>query len=267
MRLLWAFFKRDAAIALSYRFSFVMQFVGNLVLVALIYYIGKTLGPQGLPQLSKYGGNFLSFALIGVALTDCVIVSLVSFANQIREAQTTGTFEATLMSPLPLPLILIYSSLWNYFIAVVRFIFFVSAGVLLFGMNLRHARPVPAIVIFLLTVFCFIGIGMAWAAIVLIIKRGESIMVVVGYVILTASGVFFPVTQLPRWLQGISNLIPLTHGLDGMRAALLTGADIHQLLPLVLLLTVFSTILMGIGILAFNLAVNAAKRAGSLTQY
>ena len=102
MKLAWAFFKRDAAIAYSYRAAFFMQFFGNLVMLAMLYYVAKTVGPQSLPALAKYGGSFLAFLLIGVALTDCVSVSLVSFGVQVREAQTTGSLEATLMSPVSL---------------------------------------------------------------------------------------------------------------------------------------------------------------------
>src|SRR5579864_6355493 len=109
MRLAWAFFKRDATIALSYRVSFVVQFIGKLAVLALFFFLSKTVGDKPLPILSKYGGDFLAFILIGVSLSDCVLVSLTSFANQIREAQTTGTLEATLMSPVRLPVILLYS--------------------------------------------------------------------------------------------------------------------------------------------------------------
>ncbi len=107
MKLARAFFKRDAAIALSYRAAFLAQFLGNLLLLVMLYYVGNTVGPRSLPALEKYGGNFLAFVLIGVALTDCVMVSLASFAAQVREAQTTGTLEATLMSPVRLSVILV----------------------------------------------------------------------------------------------------------------------------------------------------------------
>lgn len=267
MRLAWAFFKRDAAIALSYRIAFSMQFLGNLVLVGLLYYVGKTIGPHALPSLKRYGGNFLAFALVGVALTDCVIVSLVGFASQIREAQTTGTLEATLISPTDLTSILVYSSLWNYFLSAVRFLFYIAVGVMLFGVHLGHVNVPSAVAIFLLTVLCFMGIGILWAGIVLLVKRGDSMMSVAGYVILVATGVFFPVSMLPPWVQKISALIPLTPALEGMRYALLTTTNWNTLAPILMKLTAFAVVLPLTGTLAFGMAVRIAKRTGSLTQY
>ena len=267
MRLAWAFFSRDARIALSYRAAFFMQFVGNAILVGLMYYVGKALGSRPLPALAHYGGSFLAYALIGIALTDCVLVSLMSFVSQIREAQTTGTLEATLMSPASLTAILIYSSLWNYFLSAVRFLLYLALGALVFGVNLGNGNLPAAVVVFFLTVLCFMGLGIIWAGIVLMIKRGEGIISIVGYLVMFATGVFFPVALLPHWVQVFGSFIPLTYALDGMRFALLQGATLRDLSSILIKLSVFAVVLLGGAILGFNAAVSAARRSGSLTQY
>ncbi len=267
MRLLWAFFRRDAAIALSYRAAFFMQFLGNVVLLGLLYYMGKAVGPQSLPALERYGGNFLAFILIGVALTDCVLVSLMSFATQVREAQTTGTLEATLMAPVRLATILIYSSLWNYFLSAVRFLLYLIVGGLLYGVDLGRADLVAAAVIFLLTVLSFMGIGILVAGVVLLVKRGEAILSVLGYVVMLVTGVLFPVTLLPGWMQQLSLFIPLTHALEGMRLAVLQGQHLGELAPIILKLGAFAAALLTVGVVSFNLAVRTTKHTGSLTQY
>src|SRR3954471_16580683 len=76
MKLAWAFFARDAVTAMSYRASFVVQLLGNLLVLGVFYYIGATIGDQHIPSLKEYGGSYLAFLLIGIALTDCVGVSL-----------------------------------------------------------------------------------------------------------------------------------------------------------------------------------------------
>ena len=231
MKLAWAFFSRDALIALSYRAAFVMQFAGNAILVGLLYYVGKALGPRPLPALSRYGGSFLAYVLIGIALTDCVLVSLMSFARQIREAQTTGTLEATLMSPASLTSILIYSSLWDYFMSAIRFLLYLGLGAVVFSVKLGQANLPAAAVVFLLTVVCFMGIGIMWAGVVLMVKRGEGMISVIGYLIMFATGVFFPISLLPHWVQVFASFVPLTYALDGMRFALLQGASLGELTP------------------------------------
>ena len=267
MRLAWAFFKRDAAIALSYRAAFLAQFLGNLLLLIMLYYVGKTAGPGAAPALARYGGNFLAFLLIGVALTDCVTVSLASFATQVREAQTTGTLEATLMSPVRLSVILVYSSLWNYFMSAVRFVLYLVVGGAAYGISPGKANILSAAVIFVLTVACFMGIGILWAGIVLLIKRGEAIMGAMGLVFLMLGGVLFPPSLLPKWVQFFAGLIPLTPALEGMRFALLQGYGFHQLAGILIRLSIFSVVLMTAGMVGFNYAVQLGRRTGSLSQY
>jgi ABC-2 type transport system permease protein len=265
--LAWAFFKRDALIAYSYRVSFVAQLLGNLLVLGLFYYVGRAVGDRPLPAFDAYGGHFVAFLLIGVALTDCVGVSLMSFAAQVREAQTTGTLEATVMAPVRLPLILLYSSLWTYFLCTVRFVLYLVVGSWLYGLDLSRGNLATALLIFALTVLCFMGVGILWAGIVMLIKRGESLMTVAASLVLLLSGVLYPVHLLPGWLQDIGSLVPLTHALEGMRLALLTGATIAQLQDTLLILGAFAVVLLGVGFGAFDRAVAVAQHTGSLTQY
>lgn len=267
MTLAWAFFRRDAIIAYSYRVSFVAQLVGNLLVLGLFYYIGLAIGDRPLPAFEAYGGNFMAFLLVGIALTDCVGVSLISFAAQIREAQTTGTLEATLMSPVRLPVILVYSSLWNYFICAVRFALYLAIGGYLYGVDLAGAHLPAALLVFALTVCCFVGVGMLWAGIVMLVKRGESIMTVAATIVLLVSGVLYPVELLPGWMQTAASAVPLTHALEAMRLALLKGTSIGELRDLLLALSTFAVLLLSIGVGGFNRAVEMAKHAGSLTEY
>jgi len=267
MSLVWAFFKRDAAIAYSYRAAFLAQFMGPFLLLSIVYFVGKTVGAQALPTLSRYGGNFLAFLVIGVALAECVTVSLASFAVQVREGQTTGTLEATLMSPVRLSLILIYSSLWNYFVSGVRFVLYLILGALLYGISLGRMNMVSGLVIFALTVLCYMGIGILWAGIVLLIKRGEAIIGAASIITVMLSGVLFPTALLPKWLQMLSRIVPLTPALDGMRFALLQGYGLRQLSDTLVTLTLFAAVTLTAGILGFNFAVQLGRKTGSLAQY
>jgi hypothetical protein len=144
VRVAWAFFLRDATVALSYRAAFTMQLVGNLILLGIFYFVGKTLASNQVPALEAYGGDYLAFLLVGIALTDCVGVSLTTFAVQMREGQLSGALEATLMSPVPLPLVILYSSLWNYFFSTLRFLLYLFAGAALYDVSLVRANvPEP----------------------------------------------------------------------------------------------------------------------------
>jgi ABC-2 type transport system permease protein len=267
MGLAWAFFKRDAIVALSYRTAFVAQLLGNVLLLVIFYFIGGLISAGDSPALAPYGGSYLAFLLIGLALADCVGVSLTTFAAQIREGQLTGTLEATLMSRVPLPLILIYSSLWGYFFSALRFVLYLVVGAYLYGVNIGHANLPTAAAIFGLTVVCFAGVGIAWAAVVMLIKRGEAVLTIVSVAVILLSGVLFPREVLPPVFQAIGEVVPLTPALDGMRAAILRGDGVTTLGPVLLRLGLFAAVFMALGLLAFGRAVGLAKERGSLLEY
>ena len=252
---------------MSYRISFAVQMLSNLMIIGLFYFIGKVVGSVSLPALKSYGGNFMAFLLIGISLTDCVGTGLFSAATQIREAQMSGTLEATLLSPVPMPLMLAYSSLWNFFMSAVRFLCYMVAGAIVYGVDLRQGNVPAAVLIFMLTVLCFTGVGMLWAGIVMVVKRGESIMTFGGMIVLFFSGVLFPPDMLPRWMQRAAELIPLTPALEGMRHAMLQGYSMHQLLPIVGRLAGFTMFFVLAGMWGFAWSVHLAKRTGSLSQY
>lgn len=267
MRLAWTFFKRDALISLSYKFAFVAQLVGRLMLLLMFYFLGKTLGMENVPALQPYGGDFLGFVLIGIALSDCVTVGLTIFAQQIREGQLTGTLELTLMSPVGLTWILIYSSLWSYFLSACRFVIYLGLGALLFGIRIGNANFPATVVVFVLTVIPFLGLGIMWSAVVLLIKRGEAVTAGIGDSVMLLSGAVFPTSVMPLWLRYISKFVPLTQSLQAMRLALFQGQSISQLRDTIFSLIGFSLVCLVLGVFLFSLALNRTKRIGSLTEY
>ncbi len=101
----------------------------------------------------------------------------------------------------------------------------------------------------------------------MIIKRGERIITLAGYVVVLLSGVLFPISVLPDWVRALGELVPLTHALDGMRLALLQGYGFQDLGMVFLKLTVFAAVLLPAGMGLFNAAVRIAKRTGSLVEY
>jgi ABC-2 type transport system permease protein len=194
-------------------------------------------------------------------------VSLSTFALQVREGQVTGTFEAMLISPVWLPLIMIYSSIWNYFFCLVRFVLYLALGSFLYDVSLQKANLPVALFLFFLTVVCFMGIGILWASIVLIIKRGEAIMGAMGYVFLLLGGVLFPASVMPEWMQAIAWLVPLTHSLEAMRLALLQGYSFTALSSQIAVLSLFAAVLLTGGLVVFSATVQAARRNGTLSEF
>jgi ABC-2 type transport system permease protein len=127
------------------------------------------------------------------------------------------------------------------------------------------ANLATAGVFVLLGSFSFVGIGMMAAILPLLyVERGAQMTFVVQSCLLLVSGVYYPVSVLPEWMQALSKLSPATYVLDGVRAGLLDGtpltALVHDIVPLI----VMGIVLIPTGLWAFGRAERYAKRTGKL---
>jgi ABC-2 type transport system permease protein len=140
-------------------------------------------------------------------------------------------------------------------------------GVLVFGFSLSQANFATALVVLLLSIASFSGIGILSAALVLIVKKGDPVAWVFGSVSGLLAGVYYPVSVLPDWLEPLSRFLPLTYALDGMRMAMLKGSSLYEVRVDLLALLAFTAVLTPLAFLAFRKALKRAKMEGSLIQY
>jgi ABC-2 type transport system permease protein len=143
---------------------------------------------------------------------------------------------------------------------------YLFCGVLL-GMPLSSANFPAAILVFLLSELAFGSIGILAATFTLVFKRGDPILWLFGGLSWLIGGVFYPVDVLPRILRIAAQLLPVTHALEGMRAALLRHASIHALLPQIEALGLFTLVSLPVSLAAFLWAIRWAKTTGTLSHF
>ena len=83
-------------------------------------------------------------------------------------------------------------------------------------------------------------------------------------VLLLVSGVYYSVEVLPEWMQVLSRLSPATYVLEAMRAGLIDGTPVSELLHLLWPLLIMAIVFIPLGIWTFGKAEAYAKRTGKL---
>jgi len=66
------------------------------------------------------------------------------------------------------------------------------------------------------------------------------------------SGVFFPISSLPLFLQFVGNLMPLTYFIYILRSILVKGVGIDLIIPQIVALTIFAIVLLGLAARRFQ---------------
>jgi ABC-2 type transport system permease protein len=111
----------------------------------------------------------------------------------------------------------------------------------------------------------FIGIGITGAVLPLLFpERGTQMTHVIQATLLLVSGVYVVPSQLPEPLKTLSVFSPATYVLEGIRAALIDGASIAELWPIIVGLILVGLVAIPAGVAVFSRGERHAKRTGCL---
>ena len=174
-----------------------------------------------------------------------------------------GTIEYTFMAPVSRPVHLIGMGVYAVLYGLVRAAAVFVAVVAFIGLHVSNANYPAAISLLAIASVSFIGVGMMTAVLPLISpEKGTQLGFVAQGLMLVVSGVYYPVSVLPEWMQWISKISPATYALRGCRASILEGAGLAwaDVWPL-LVIGVFS---IPMGLLVFRAGERYAKQNGKL---
>jgi ABC-2 type transport system permease protein len=131
--------------------------------------------------------------------------------------------------------------------------------------SFRDPQFVSASLVLLVSSVSFIGIGMMTAVLPLISpEKGTQLGFIAQGLLLVVSGVYYPVTVLPDWMQWISVISPATYPLEGCRAAILNGAGPAAVWQDIWPLLVIGAIAVPLGLAVFRRGERSAKQHGRL---
>jgi ABC-2 type transport system permease protein len=174
-----------------------------------------------------------------------------------------GTIEYTFMAPVSRPVHLFGMGVFAVIYGIVRAAILFVAVVFFIDIHVPHANYPAALALLGIASVSFIGIGMMTAVLPLISpEKGTQLGFVAQGLMLVVSGVYYPVSVLPGWMEWISKISPATYALRGNRDQVLNGggllwADVWPLL-------VIGAASIPIGLLVFRAGERYAKRHGKL---
>ena len=176
-----------------------------------------------------------------------------------------GTIEYTFMAPLSRPIHLFGMGLFAIVYGVIRAIMLFAVVALFFHLQLENANFAAALIVLVVASISFIGIGMMTAVLPLISpEKGTQLGFVAQGILLVVSGVYYPVSVLPEWMQWLAKISPATYALDGIRDAIINGAGISAMWPDIWPLILIGIVSVPLGLEVFRRGERYAKRHGKL---
>jgi ABC-2 type transport system permease protein len=267
LRKAWAFIRRDFQIESSYKMNFLIGVLDSMVILVFFYFFSKLVADGGQRSLGRYGGDYFSFALVGLAFARYFQLTLTMFSESIRQAQVSGCLEAMLSSQTDSLTIVLMSSLYGLIAGAVQLSIILVAGSVFARVDFSHMNVAATLLVFAASVLSFVAFGVLSASAILWLKKGDPFSWVLGGMGTMLGGAYFPVSVLPGWLQKVAAFIPITHSLDALRLTMLKGSSVAQVAEPLAILGLMAAVLLPISLVLFATLVRKGRKEGTLMQY
>lgn len=254
---------RDLRIARSYRFPFLMTIAGTVMSLITFRFIAELVGDAAAVRET---GDYFAFVVVGMVVAQVLDRTISGPSAAVRQEQVQGTLEVLTTQPVS-PATL--ASGWTAYPLLEGMVTAIAMLLIAFPLGLRLQGPdvLAAIPALFLSAVTFAAIGVLAAAFVVVFQQAGQLTRWLSAMMALISGVFFPVSLFPGWVQGLATLSPMTHALRALRASLLQGRGITAIGDELLALLAAALILVPLAIGALTLALDRARRKGTLSSY
>jgi ABC-2 type transport system permease protein len=232
-----------------------MQAYANVVISDYRAEIGASRGIQIVPQMRmRYNPTLESVNLFVPGLIALVLtmVSAMMTAISLSREKERGTMEILLVSPLRPWHIIVGKVLPYLFLAFANVITALLSAWLIFHVPFRGS-----LLLLLAASVLYSMVGLALGVFIAArtsSQRAAMLGALVGTMLPNAllSGMIFPVSSLPGWLQVITNIIPARWFIVIARGIMLKGVGVAQLWQELLILSVMLSVLLVAAIRSFH---------------
>lgn len=253
------------------RNAYLVKRYGWWELAFFIWTVANTLTIVFIAKGVSAGGGHLNVEretttlLIGGVIWSYLGIIFEILTETVAWERWEGTIEYTFMAPLSRIVHLGGMGLFAVLYGVLRSALLFAVIGLFFGLHFQQADFLTAIVLLALSSFSFVGVGMVTAVLPLISpEKGAQLGFIAQGFLLVVSGVYYPVSVLPQWMQWLSTISPATYALRGIRAAILDGASLATVWGDVWPLLVLGVVAIPVGLAVFRAGERYAKRHGKL---
>src|ERR671929_148868 len=203
--------------------------------------------------------------LIGAVIWSYLGIVFEILTETVAWERWEGTIEYTFMAPLARWVHLGGMGAFAVLYGVLRTAALFAVVALFFGLSFPHADFGAALVLLAVASISFVGIGMITAVLPLISpEKGAQLGFIAQGFLLVVSGVYYPVSVLPDWMQWLATISPATYALHGIRAAILDGDGLGAVWGDVWPLLVLGAVAIPLGLAVFRAGERYAKRHGKL---
>lgn len=195
--------------------------------------------------------NYFEFVAPGIIAMIVLTAVLTGLAASVAREKEIGTLDGILISPIDRLAIVVGKALAQAVRGLIQGSLVLLLAIILFGVKI-HGSLLLIVLILLLGVFSFVGFGILVSAAATEQETATQLLFMFQFPMLFLSGVFFPISMMPEFMQAISKVIPLTYAIEALRKVMILGAGFNSVQTELLILLAFGLVATSISVPVFK---------------
>ena len=212
--------------------------------------------PYNIQTTGAVEGNFSYFDFIapGIMAMTVMMSVMTGLPAAISHERELGTLDGMMVAPINRLSVILGKTLAQMARGILQGVLILVLAMVLFGVTV-HGSIVLVFALLLLGVFSFVGLGVVLTSFAKDQETAVMMMTTIMFPMMFLSGVFFPIEQMPWFMQGIAKFLPLTYVADSLRKVMVLGASIPEISSELSILIVFGLVMIAIAVPVFKRAM------------
>lgn len=172
-------------------------------------------------------------------------------ALAIVKERERGTIEQLIVTPIRSWELVVAKIIPYILVSFANTILIMAVATFLFGVPLRGSIVLlfSLVGLYLLPT---LGLGLLISTAAKTQQQAQLMTMPIMLPSMMLSGVFFPISSLPVFLQAVGSLLPLTYFVYILRSIVVKGVGLNMIMPQVIALTIFAIVLLGLAAMRFK---------------
>ena len=195
--------------------------------------------------------SYFDFIAPGIMAMTVMMSVMTGLPVAISQEKEIGTMDGMMVAPINRLSILLGKTIAQTMRGLIQGLIILALAVGIFGVAIQGSILL-VFALLLLGVFSFVGLGIVITSFTKDQETAQMLMMTLMFPMMFLSGVFFPIQQMPWYMQDISKALPLTYASDALRKVMVLGAGVSQISTELIILVAFGVVMIAIALPVFR---------------
>jgi ABC-2 type transport system permease protein len=198
--------------------------------------------------------NYFEFVAPGIMAMTVMMSVMTGLPGAISQEKEVGTMDGMMVAPINRLSIILGKTLAQTARGLLQGVIILALAAGLFGVTIQ-GNILLVFGLLLLGVFSFVGLGIVLTSFAKDQQTAAMLMTTLMFPMMFLSGVFFPIQQMPWYMQDVAHLLPLTYATSALRKVMVLGASVPDITTELTILIVFGAVMTAIAVPVFRRAM------------